>query len=289
MPAIGKSRAFVHAARHIPPVFEEITGTDSALFEAFYRMYEAAFPLDEEREPPEAFDAIARSNIDLGVQAEHGPYREMIVAIRAWEGGPLVGGHVFGIATSEAHRACGIAASVQGVYTFFHPDVRGMVPIRSVVEYSQRTASRVFSPAQFVARQAPPVLFEVNNPQRMSSEEIELDTRLSGTAPCRRYQFWRRSGFEALEFPYVQPRLREDAAPIDYLDLFCTYGEGRPFPAEVLHRHLTAFMAISVLKGRRPEEDADCAAMLKWLGMRETIAFKDRRGPGPRQRSGSRT
>lgn len=229
----------------IPVVFEEIMRSDSPSFLRFYLMYEAAFPLEDEREPPEAFDAILALNADLRLQMAHGPYREMVVAIRAWDGGPMIGGHVFGMTTSAAHRANGIAASVQGIYTFVHPDRRGTLPIRAIVEYSQQTASRIFAAPGFVARHPPPIIFEVNNPLRMSDEEIALDMRQSGTDPFLRYMFWRRSGFRPLDFRYVQPRLRAYASAIDYLDLFCAHAGMDWLPSEVLLNHLSAFISVS--------------------------------------------
>jgi hypothetical protein len=256
-------------------VFEEISRSDSPGFRDFYAMYEAAFPIADEREPPEAFDAILALNSRLPLQQAQGPYRELVVAIRAWEGGPVIGGHVFGITTSQAHHACGIAASVQGIYTFLHPEFRGAVPIRSLANYSQEVAARVFQPVGFCPRHPPPILFEVNNPLRMSAQEIEMDTRLSGTDPFRRYLFWRRSGFRPLEFPYVQPRLREDAQPIRYLDLFCTHGGLDSLPARLLQRHLGAFLSVSVFKGIDAAVDPDCDVMHRWLDGRATVEFRD--------------
>jgi hypothetical protein len=182
---------------------------------------------------------------------------------------------VFGVTTSDAHRACGMTASVQGIYTFLHRSARGAVPIRAVAEYSQRTASRVFETRGFEPRQPPPVIFEVNNPLRMSAQEIELDTRLSGTDPFRRYTFWRRSGFSPLDFPYVQPALRFGASPIGYLDLFCSHGTATALPAKVLLRHLSAFMSVSVLKGCDAAQNPDFATMREWLECRDTVEFKD--------------
>jgi hypothetical protein len=59
----------------------------------------------------------------------------------------------------------------------------------------------------------------------------------------------------------VQPRLRTDAEPVRYLDLFCTAGVSDAIPAELIDAHLRAFVSISVLKGRDPSGDADFSAM----------------------------
>jgi GNAT superfamily N-acetyltransferase len=261
----------------LPVVFEEITSQGSPLFEAFLALYEAAFPIADEREPPEALEAILALNSNLAVQVTDGPYREAVFAIRAWAGGPVIGGHIFGMTTSDAHRAAGYAASVQAIYAFLHPRMRGQVPMRLLVEHARRTATDTFALPGAAIRSPPPVLLEVNNPLRMSAEEIELDTRSSGTSPLRRYLFWRRSGFMPLEFPYVQSALRESAEPVRYLDLFCTHDDGPSLPAAVLAAHLHAFVAISGLKGVDVDDDAPFRAMRRWFAEHdaEQVAMAD--------------
>lgn len=260
-------------------LFEEIEDSDSSAFRSFYALYEAAFPLADEREPPEAFDAILSLNANAAVQAAYGPYREVVAAIRECEGGPIMGGHIFGIATSEPHCQAGIGATVQGIYTFLHPDARGAVPIARLVAYCREAAARTF-PQQVRAAAPAPILFEVNNPLRMSQAQIDLDTRSSGTDPYRRYHFWTRCGFRPLDFQYKQPRLRSDAAAIDYLDLFCTRDLGlTSFPADVLERHLHAFISVSVLKGRDANDDAEFAQMRRWLDAHPVVRFKSDRSP----------
>jgi hypothetical protein len=125
----------------------------------------------------------------------------------------------------------------------------------------------------------PLILFEVNNPARMTPAQIEEDTARSGLDPHRRYVFWKRNGFGPLDFDYVQPRLRPDAEPVRYLDLFCTAGVADAIPAELIAAHLRAFVSISVLKGRDASSDPDFRAMAETLLPGTTIPFVDDADP----------
>jgi hypothetical protein len=91
--------------------------------------------------------------------------------------------------------------------------------------------------------------------------------------------FWLRSGFTPLAFPYVQPRLRDDAVPVRYLDLFCSNDAPEGVPAIMLLNHLYAFVSVSVLKDRDAREDPEFVAMAQWLEGRTHVGLADRRGP----------
>jgi hypothetical protein len=120
----------------------------------------------------------------------------------------------------------------------------------------------------------PPLIFsEVNNPLRMTSQEIAQDTLHSGVDPYRRYRFWRSKGFAPLDFTYVQPPLRAGAESVRYLDLFCAAGTSSGIPAEVVAAHLNAFISISVLKGRPASEDGDFRRMLEALKPGAIVSF----------------
>jgi hypothetical protein len=246
--------------------------SDSKAFERFYDLYAAMFPLVDEREPPEEFFRILSFNEDLTIQEPYGPYREIVAAVRLWGGGPVIGGHVFGVTTSGAHLEANIPASVQGIYTFLHESYRGMVPMRDFVAFAQEIACRTFGQTE-IKRTL--ILFEVNNPLRMTAEEIAADTSSSGLHPARRYMFWLRSGFRPLDFPYIQPRLREDAKAVRYLDLFCSKTDVMTIPALVLLNHLKAFCSISVLKNKNASRDSDFAGMETWLEGRSSVALLD--------------
>jgi hypothetical protein len=244
--------------------------SDSKAFESLYGLYAAMFPLADEREPPEEFFRILSFNEDQAIQEAYGPYREIVAAVRPWDAGPVVGGHVFGVTSGPAHLQAGIPASVQGIYTFLHERYRGLVPMRDFIAFAQETACSTFGQAN---PQKAVIFFEVNNPLRMTADEIAADTDSSGLHPARRYMFWFRSGFRPLDMEYVQPRLREDAQPVRYLDLFCSRNDIMAIPAAVVLSHLHAFCSISVLKNQNASSDADFAAMESWLRGRDSVAL----------------
>jgi hypothetical protein len=252
--------------------YEEVRFDDSRSFAALYYIYAELFPLADEREPPEAFFEIAALNTNVGVQGAFGPWREIVASIRSWQGGPIIGGHVFGVTTSRAHIAFGCMASVQAMYTFLEPASRGRGSIREMRAYLESEALRVFG---FASGAMPPLIFfEANNPLRMTEAEIEEDTRRSGISPFKRYLFWKRKGFRPLDFTYVQPRLRPDAEPVRYLDLFCSAPRETRVPAALLKHHLAAFVSISVRKGLAATEDDEFRKMASTLERGDDIGFK---------------
>ncbi len=261
------SKASLFAPRLVTDI---VSSREPELLDQLYALYALAFPLPDEREPRSAFDEILAANEDFAVQRRFGPWREVVAVIREWAGGPVVGGHVFGVTTSPAHRAAGCAASVQGIYTFLHPQVRGRLPMSALRDFMQAQAQATFG-GDLDWPLAPPVFIEVNNPLRMSAAEVELDAQSSGVDPHRRYLFWQRSGFRPLAFDYVQPALQPGGRAALYLDLFCS-GSG-PVPASLLAAHLRPFLAISVLKQRPADSDPDAEAMLAALARNEEVGF----------------
>jgi hypothetical protein len=253
--------------------YEEIQPEHSKDFAKLYAIYADLFPLPDEREPPDAFFEISMLNQRADVQMQMGPWREIVAGIRLWQGGPLVGGHVFGVTTSPAHVKFGCRASVQAIYTFLERAARGKGQIPDMKSYMCAEALAKFGFDPVRGGMPPLMFFEVNNPKRMTPQEIEEDTRRSGLDPHRRYIFWKRNGFAPLEFSYVQPRLRPDAEPVRYLDLFCTAGVADAIPAELILAHLSTFVSISVLKGKPAMDDPDFAKMAEALPAGRMVPF----------------
>lgn len=252
--------------------YEEVLPEDSRSFSTLYNIYAELFPLADEREPPEAFFEIAALNSNSAMQRAFGPWREIVSAIRSWQGGPIIGGHVFGLTTSRAHVEFGCLASVQAIYTFLEAGSRGQGTIGDMRDYLEAEALRVFGFTAGTMR--PLILFEVNNPLRMTNAEIEEDLARSGISPFQRYVFWKRKGFRPLDFSYVQPRLRPDAEPVRYLDLFCSAPPGTRIPGAVLKNHLASFISISVLKGVAAAEDEEFRKMAAALDGGSQVGFK---------------
>jgi hypothetical protein len=260
-------------AKKAPLHYEDISPASTEAFEKFYAIYAELFPLADEREPPEAFHEIAHLNNRADMQARFGPWREFVTAIRERNGGPLLGGNIFGVTTSPAHIAFGCQASIQGIYLFLIPEARGQGAVADAPPYMQSQALAAFGFDAGKGRLPPLVFLEVNNPMRMTAAEIERDTASSGFNPYQRYAFWKRNGFAPLDFHYVQPPLRQDASAVRYLDLFCTAGAADAIPAELIAAHLNAFISISVLKGHAASGNADFVRMTRELKLRGKVGF----------------
>ena len=268
-----------HQTPRSRPFYEEITSTADASFARFYAIYADLFPLPDEREPPEAFERIRALNEDADMQKRLGPWREIVAGIRLVQDGPMIGGHVFGVTTSPAHEAFGCQASVQAIYTFFERGARGRGALEDAKRYMTEKALQTFRLESGNGSMPPLVFFEVNNPTRMTPAQIAEDKARSGLDPHRRYVFWKCNGFAPLDFSYVQPRLRPDAEPVRYLDLFCTAGMAGAIPVELLAAHLHAFVSFSVLKGRDASSDPDFASMAKTFRPGTMISFVDDADP----------
>jgi hypothetical protein len=257
--------------------FQEIVSYNSPEFNQLYKLYEQAFPLEDEREPPEAFEQILALNNDQRIQSLYGRYREVVTTIRLGQEGKVIGGVIFGITTSKAHIDSGIPASVQAIYVFLSSDYRGIIPMRAITDYCKKTALETFGRDYHLPMRDPLIFFEVNNPLRLTSEQVADDTLSSGICPFRRYVFWQRSiASSPLDFSYVQPRLREDAEPVYYLDLFCTNELPQGIPAQLLLNHLHSFVSISVLKGQDASQDSDFATMEQWLKRQDKVKLLPR-------------
>jgi hypothetical protein len=272
MRGTGEQRAGATAPSEAGPLcVDEITEADDPRFAELYALYERMFPLPAEREPPEAFFEVLALNRHAEVQRVLGPWHEAVLAVHAGHGGPVVGGHVYGVTTSRAHRELGCIASVQAIYTFFDPSVRGRTPMSKIEQELQARALRAVGHTGAPA--IPPLIFvEVNNPLRMTAQQIADDTAHAGIDPYRRYRHWLSSGLRPLELSYVQPPLRAGGDAVRYLDLFCN-SRLASVPGAVILNHLRAFISIAVLKGRPADDDPDFAAMRDQLGARDAIPF----------------
>lgn len=253
--------------------YEEIDPSEREIFEQLYAIYADLFPLPDEREPPEAFLEIAALNHRSDVQSLYGPWREIVAGIRLRKDGPLVGGNIFGVTTSEAHRKFGCQASIQDIYLFLERSARGKGVMADAKAHMEAEALATFGLDPKTGKFPPLIFLEVNNPTRMSAAEIEEDIARSGINPYRRYASWKRNGFAPLAFGYVQPPLRSGASAVSCLDLFCTVGVAEAIPAEIIRAHLKAFISISVLKGRPAEENADFSRMVQELTPGTLVQF----------------
>jgi hypothetical protein len=270
-------------------IFEELTLSQSASLGALYQLYCSNFPLPEEQETYRNFLRCLELNDDSVAQSKYGPYHEFYLVIREWDAqegmyDEIVGGLIFGVCTSSEHLAHGFRCSVQAIYLFRTGSEslkRFLYAGKTMVEETvTKLALKACGLERFrsaignssAARIA--MLFEVNNPNRLSPEERQRDRDLSHLHPALRYVMWLRNHTRPLAFHYVQPPLSADQQPAEYLDLFAV--ESLPdatgnaerlspgpaatagLPGPVLAAHLQRFFCISVLKGDAAAIDRPC-------------------------------
>ena len=60
------------------------------------------------------------------------------------------------------------------------------------------------------------LIIQVSDSELMSAEEMELDSM----NPRERERFWKQRGYRKLAFNFIQPPIRDDEPPIEYLALY---------------------------------------------------------------------
>lgn len=119
------------------------------------------------------------------------------------------------------------------------------------------------------------IIAEVENPAKLSPGEThQFD-------PVLRLGIWRKLGFKAFDFPYVQPALSENQKPVDYLFLAVKTLKKewetlmpQKIVAEAVHEYIRWAMRID-----NPLENAEFIQMKKSLSAEETINLVDFTAP----------
>lgn len=248
------------------------TDPHATALETFYTAYDAAFVLPSEKEDLEGFrDCLA---LNGGVPYErleelYGAFRELVILLQN-ASGKVMGGANF-IALSGQN-----AITVNLNYIFVTQEARGAGHFRRLMALVEREAR-----AAFVAPASLPVLIfiEQNDPLRLDPESYALDSAHSGLDQYDRLRIWRHLGARLVDLDYLQPPLSPDHEPDTGLLYGVLGASGNSLPACLLARHLRQFFGISVLKGRKIEDDADALRQVSALDARcqrgERIALID--------------
>lgn len=251
------------------------TDPQASALDTFYTAYDAAFVLPSEKEDLEGFrDCLALNGGAAYTRLEkrYGPYRELVILLRHM-GGAVIGGANF-IALGGPS-----AITVNLNYIFIARDARGAGHFRRLMALVEREARAAFvTPASF-----PVLIFiEQNDPLRLDPDSYALDSAHSGLDQYDRLRIWRHLGARLVDLDYLQPALSAGQEPDTGLLYGVLGASGNSLPACLLARHLRQFFGISVLKGRKIEDDADALRQVSALDARcqrgERIALID---PGP--------
>ena len=248
------------------------TDPHATALETFYTAYDAAFVLPSEKEDLEGFrDCLALNGgaTYQRLEKRYGAFRELVILLQK-ASGKVIGGANF-IALSGAD-----AITVNLNYIFVAREARGAGHFRRLMALVEREAR-----AAFVAPASLPVLIfiEQNDPLRLDPESYALDSAHSGLDQYDRLRIWRHLGARLVDLDYLQPPLSPDHEPDTGLLYGVLGASGNSLPACLLARHLRQFFGISVLKGRKIEDDADALRQVSALDARcqrgERIALID--------------
>jgi hypothetical protein len=255
----------------------------SPIVEQFYRGYERAFVLPNEREELDGFRNCLALNLPPQVESltrRYGPFREVVLIAKDGRDGQMIGGANFIAFPPPPKMPDGSvpAATINLNYVFVVETARRRGYLSRLVDSVTPTARVILG----LDTSMPVLTFiEQNDPLRMSVEDYVEDTRLTGLDQVDRIGIWARLGARVVDFPYVQPPLSADHKPEESLVYSVLGAPSGTLSACQLEHHLRRFFAISVFKGGNPDEEPSAGAQLSALTamcrMTKSIALLDPR------------
>jgi hypothetical protein len=259
---------------------EATTSADDGLLEEFYRDYDGAFVLENEKE---GYDGFAEC---LGLNAgdeyadlvrRYGPFREFVAVVRDAATSERLGGANFIIFPVSGATARERVLSINLNYVFVNAQLRrkgifrqlmGDLPAIAFRLFAQTNASDLPKAPRGASEPQVYVFIEQNDPFRMSRGDYDRDTELTGLDQVARIGLWSRLGARIVDFPYVQPPLSKDQDADDTLAYAVLGAPDADLDACLLRAHLERFFGISVLKGADLSVEPTARAQLAELAIR---------------------
>ncbi|ADP71128.1 hypothetical protein Rvan_1890 [Rhodomicrobium vannielii ATCC 17100] len=244
------------------------------LFEEFYADYDKAFVLENEKETFEGFVrcfALNGGETYAQLALRYGPFREFALVARDPSTGARIGGANFTVFLLPASASGGVqTVSINLNYIFINLSERKRGKFRRLVSDLPDIAMRLFQQtnpddALRETRSQLPIFIEQNDPFRMSPDQYDRDTSLTGVDQISRIKIWASLGARIVDTPYVQPPLSADQAP-DTTLVYAVLGlEDETVGTCLLSAHLERFFSISVLKGKDASTDGCANAQITEL------------------------
>jgi GNAT superfamily N-acetyltransferase len=261
-------------------VIDATTSADDGLLQEFYSDYDRAFVLENEKEGYDGFAECLKLNHGKAyadLVKRYGPFREFVLVVREAKTEARLGGANFIIFPISSKRD--VVVSMNLNYVFVNPEARRKGVFRRLMDDMPGIAYRLFAqsnspdlPETWRARAQekkflPQVymFIEQNDPFRMSAEDYDRDTKLTGLDQVARIGLWSRLGAKIVDFPYVQPPLSKDQDADETLAYAVLGAPGAALDAGLLRSHLERFFGISVLKGADLSTEPAAAAQLSEL------------------------
>jgi GNAT superfamily N-acetyltransferase len=237
------------------------TGENDPRLLRFFKAYDAAFILEDEKEDLDGFKACLALNEGAAyarLSALYGPYREIVILVTKGEAG-----RVLGAANFIAFAGDGANLTVSLSYIFVDAAERRRGHFSRLVEAVRREARASFDwPGE---APEPLVFIEMNDPVKMAPEDYALDSAHAGLDQVDRLRIWERREARILDLPYRQPPLSaQQTADADLL-LGVLGAPGDSLDACLLHAHMRRFFGVTVLKGEDPMQSPVAAAQLQRL------------------------
>lgn len=134
----------------------------------------------------------------------------LVVALRE---GQVVGGTSFYFFNQEKNSGPRPTALGMGSYLAVKEDFRGNGIGTELISLRDQVLSR---DARELDCHLRGLIIQVSDPALMSAEEIERDPM----DPWKREEFWKRRGYRKIDFNFIQPAIRINEPPIEYLSLY---------------------------------------------------------------------
>jgi len=261
-------------------VIEATTAADDGLLEEFYRDYDGAFVLENEKEGYDGFAECLGLNAGdqyANLVGRYGPFREFVAMVRDPATGARLGGANFIILPISPTTARELVLSINLNYVFVNAQLRRKGIFRQLMGDLPAVAFRLFAETNASDLPKAPrgagepqvyVFIEQNDPFRMSREDYDRDTELTGLDQVARIGLWSRLGARIVDFPYVQPPLSKNQDANDTLAYAVLGAPDVDLDACLLRSHLERFFGISVLKGSDLSAEPTAAAQLSELALR---------------------
>lgn len=247
-------------------VMTTIDRPDDPRLAAFYDLYQAVFPLDEEREPIDGFKTVLALNGDEAAQKGFGPFYEPVLVLTEPNSDVPVAAANLSIYTyAGAHAEHGFQGSCQLHFLLVREDLRGLGIAAELLTAVEAMLGELAARDTGKRDVRTFMTCEQNNPQRMDASQIEADARAALIHPTARMNWWRKRQFRQLDLDYVQPPLNAGQKSCDYLDYYAratnnSSAELSALPSGIVLEHIRRFFFVSVGKLR-----GDMATDPDWL------------------------
>ncbi|MEQ9505987.1 MAG: hypothetical protein RLO80_06920 [Hyphomonas sp.] len=237
------------------------TRSDDARLSAFFKAYDAAFILTDEKEDLDGFKACLDLNTGAAyarLSGLYGPYRELVLLLT--EGAD---GRVLGAANFIAFAGDGTDPSISLSYIFVDAAERKRGHFSRLMALVKAEAKASFDwPG---AAPEPLIFIEMNDPVNMAPEDYALDSQHAGLDQVDRLKIWERRGAQIVGMPYRQPPLSDEQTAESELLLGVLGAGSDTLDACRLARHMRRFFGVTVLKGADPAGSPVAATQLSRL------------------------